>query len=220
MRQWNSRRPVDGLKRAMVSLFLLGPVPSAVVHAGDDPPAATSHAARAPVRPGVRGGSQLPGLPIFDQGREVPAGENLTFMVDRSEAGRLLLVSRDQKTRGWVHEDEVVPFEQATGYFGQVVLNDVRDADSFWVLGRLWFYLNDLDRARESESRDPAPEQPASLLSEPQPRSHAEVRRSASLARLRNGASPRARSAQGNPVAERLSSRGRLIHTRRLLWVM
>jgi tetratricopeptide (TPR) repeat protein len=147
MRQWNSRRPLDGLKRAMVSLFLLGPVPSAVVHAGDDPPAATPDAARPRFTLGSEVVLKLPGLPIFDQGREVPSGENLTFMVERSEAGRLLLVSRDQKTRGWAYEDEVVPFEHAADYVGRAVLNDVRDAESFWVLGRLWFYLNDVDRA-------------------------------------------------------------------------
>ena len=59
---------------------------------------------------------KLPGLPIFDQGRPISAGDNLTFMVERCEAGRVLLVSRDQKTRGWAFEEEVVPFEQAPGF--------------------------------------------------------------------------------------------------------
>jgi tetratricopeptide (TPR) repeat protein len=118
-----------------------------VVHARDDPPAATSDAARPRFALGSEVVLKLPGLPIFDQGREVPSGENLTFIVERSEAERLLLVSRDRKTRGWAYEDEVVPFEHATDYVGRAVLNDIRDAESFWVLGRLWFYLNDVDRA-------------------------------------------------------------------------
>jgi tetratricopeptide (TPR) repeat protein len=72
---------------------------------------------------------------------------NLTFTVERSERGRLLLVSRDGKTRGWAHQEEVVSLEQAIDHFGRVLVNDLKDADSYWVLGRLWFYLNDVKRA-------------------------------------------------------------------------
>jgi tetratricopeptide (TPR) repeat protein len=145
MRQSNSHRPVNGLKLALQTLVLIGLVASAAAQAGDDP------AVAAATRPRFALGSEvilkLPGLPIFDQDRAISAGDNLTFMVERSEAGRLLLVSRDQKTRGWAYEDEVVSFEQAADYVGQVVVNDVKDAASFWVLGRLWFYLNDDQRA-------------------------------------------------------------------------
>ena len=107
---------------------------------------------------------KLPGLPIFDAGRVVAGRRQPDIHGRASEAGRVLLVSRDQKTRGWVYEEEVVRFEQAVDYFGRVVLNDVRDADSFWVLGRLWFYLNDLNGHRESELRDPAARTAAGLL--------------------------------------------------------
>ena len=147
MRQANSHRPVNGLKRALQSLFLIGLVSPIAVRAGDDPAAGTAVAARSRFALGSEVLLKLPGLPIFDQGRPISAGDNLTFMVERCEAGRVLLVSRDQKTRGWAFEEEVVSFEQAPEYVGQVVVNDVRDAESFWVLGRLWFYLNDDKRA-------------------------------------------------------------------------
>ena len=121
MRQSNSHRPVDGLKRAMVVTL---PDRADSVSRGACRGRAGGrdfHAARPRFALGSEVVLKLPGLPIFDQGRPISAGDNLTFMVDRSEAGRLLLVSRDQKIRGWAYEDEVVPFEQATGYFGQVV---------------------------------------------------------------------------------------------------
>ena len=115
------------------------------MQAGDDPGARGNR--RLPPVPRFAVGSEvilkLPGLPIFDEGRVIAAEDNLTFMVEHAETGRVALVSRDQKTRGWVYEEELVPLEQAADFVGRGVSNDVRNGDSFWVLGRLWFYLND-----------------------------------------------------------------------------
>ncbi len=147
MRKWILDRPADGRIRALAIVILFGLAPSAVLHAGDDPPVSASGASRPRFATGSEVVLKLPGLPIFDAGRVVDDGDKLTFTVERSEGGRVLLVSRDGKTRGWAHEDEVVSLEQAIEHFGRVLVNDLRDADSFWMLGRLWFYLNDAKSA-------------------------------------------------------------------------
>ena len=147
MRQSNSHRGVRGLIRGFWSLCLIGLIPSAVVWADDKPAAAVAVAARPGFAPGSEVMLKLPGLPIFNEGRVVAPEDNLTFVVDRAEGGRVLLVSRDEKTRGWVYDDELVSLEQAAEYFRQVVQNDTTDGDLSWVLGRLWFYLNDDVRA-------------------------------------------------------------------------
>jgi tetratricopeptide (TPR) repeat protein len=89
----------------------------------------------------------VPELPLFDEGNFISAEDHLTFTVERSEAGRLLLVSRDNRMRGWVYPEEVVSLDQATAYFDQVVLADKQSLDAYWVLGRLWLYQGDNDRA-------------------------------------------------------------------------
>ena len=143
MRKWSLDRPGDGRIRFLEIVILFGLAPSAALHAGDDPPVSASSASRPRFATGSEVVLKLPGLPIFDSGRMVDDGDTLTFMVERSEGGRVLLVSRDGKTRGWAYEDEIVSLEQAIEHFGRVLVNDLRDADSFWMLGRLWFYLND-----------------------------------------------------------------------------
>ncbi len=143
MRKWSLDRPGDGRIRALAIVILFGLAPSAALHAGDDPPVSAPSASRPRFATGSEVVLKLPGLPIFDSGRLVDDGDTLTFMVERSEGSRVLLVSRDGKTRGWAYEDEVVSLDQAIEHFGRVLVNDLRDADSFWMLGRLWFYLND-----------------------------------------------------------------------------
>ena len=147
MRKWSLDRPVDGRIRALAIVILFGLAPSAAVHAGNDPPVSASGASRPRFATGSEVVLKLPGLPIFDSGRMVDDGDTLTFMVERSEGSRVLLVSRDGKTRGWAYEDEVVSLEKAIEHFGRVLVNDLRDSDSFWMLGRLWFYLNDAKSA-------------------------------------------------------------------------
>lgn len=145
MRQWNSHRPAIGPQRALA--FVIGVLTTAAVHADDEPAAANAKAGPRPIAVGSEVILKLPGLPIFDQDRAISVEDYLTLMVERTEAGRLLVVSRDEKIRGWAYEDETVPLEKATDYVTQVVVNDIRDADSFWVLGRLWFYQNDARKA-------------------------------------------------------------------------
>ncbi len=146
MRQSDSHRIVDALILALWSLCLMGPILSAAVRA-EDKPATAAAAARPRFTPGTEVMLKLPGLPIFDEGRVIAAEDTLTYMVERCEAGRVLLVSRDNKTRGWAYDDELVSLQQAVESFRQVVRNDTRDSDSSWALGRLWFYLNDDGRA-------------------------------------------------------------------------
>ena len=147
MRPWNSQQPADGLNRAVVSLFVIGLISSAAANAGDGPTPATGDRARARFAPGSEVVLKVPELPIFDQGRVISGEDHLTFTVEQSESGRLLLVSRDKAVRGWAYDDEVVSLEQANDYFDQVVLHDKFNLDAYWVLGRLWFYKNDDDRA-------------------------------------------------------------------------
>src|SRR5262249_13778763 len=73
---------------------------------------------------------------------------DLTFTVERSESGRLLLVSRDDQMHCSVFSDEVVPLSEAKDYFDQVVLNDLRNPEALWVLGRLCAYQHNDDRAK------------------------------------------------------------------------
>jgi tetratricopeptide (TPR) repeat protein len=147
MKNWISRRPVDGLKIVWAALLLTRVFSSAVASAGDTPAAAKGRSALARFAPGSLVVLKVPELPLFDEGNVISGEEHLTFTVERSETGRLLLVSRDNRTRGWVYTEEVVPFEQATDYFSQVLLNDRQNLDVYWVLGRLWLYQNENDRA-------------------------------------------------------------------------
>jgi tetratricopeptide (TPR) repeat protein len=47
-----------------------------------------------------------------------------------------------------VFSDEVVPLSVAKNYYDQVVLNDLRNPEALWVLGRLCAYQNNDDRAK------------------------------------------------------------------------
>jgi tetratricopeptide (TPR) repeat protein len=147
MRYWISRRPADWLKIVSALLILGGIVTSAVAKMGDTPAGAKGKPALARLAPGSEVVLKAPELPLFDEGNAISAEDHLTFTVERSESGRLLLVTRDNGIRGWVYPEEVVPLEQATSYFDQVVLADKQCLDAYWVLGRLWLYQNDNDRA-------------------------------------------------------------------------
>ena len=145
MRKWNSHRPAAGRNMRWRWRFAIWLIRGEPWRTPEDEPAAAkaTPAAEPDSRWARRLFSSCRACRSSIKARAISAADHLTFMVERSEAGRLLLVSRDQKSRGWVYEDEVVPLEQATDYLSQVVVNDIRDAESFWVLGRLWFYLND-----------------------------------------------------------------------------
>jgi tetratricopeptide (TPR) repeat protein len=120
---------------------------SAVASAADEPAAAKGKSELARFAPGSEVVLKVPELPLFDDVRVISGEEHLTFTVERAESGRLLLVSRDNTVRGWVFTEQIVPFEQATDYFDHVLLNDKQNLDAYWVLGRLWLYQNDNDRA-------------------------------------------------------------------------
>ncbi len=147
MKPWNSHQPVDGRIRALASLFVIWLTYSAVAVADDGPARAKGDPASARFAPGSEVVLKVPDLPVFDQGRPISGEDHLTFTVEQSESGRLLLVSRDKAIRGWVYDDEVVSLEQANDYFDQVVVFDKFNLDAYWVLGRLWFYKNDDTRA-------------------------------------------------------------------------
>ena len=147
MRNRISRWPTNGLKIVSAALLLSAALGSAFAKIGDTPAGAKSTSPLARFAPGSEVVLKVPELPLFDQGNAISGKDHLTFTVERSEAGRLLLVARDNSIRGWAYPDEVVPFEQATSYFDQVVLADKFNPDAYWVLGRLWLYQNDNDRA-------------------------------------------------------------------------
>ena len=169
MTQRTRNRGVVALESALACLLLFGLLPSAVNVAGDEPAKAKPEPAGAGFVPGSEVVLRVPELPLFDQGRVISGENNLIFTVERSDSGMLLLVTRDKQTRGWAYADEVVPVEHAIEYFARVVLNDARNADAYWVLGRLWFYQNDVHRARESESGNPATDEPPGFLPDSKP---------------------------------------------------
>jgi tetratricopeptide (TPR) repeat protein len=147
MRRWNSLPPTDRATAPVLFLIFTGVFASASVTAGDAPAPAKGEPAAAAFAVGSEVVLKLPELPIFDEGRMLSAEDHLTLTVEKSEGGRLVVVSRDKQTRGWVYQDEVVPLEKAKDYFDHAVLNDFRNPDVSWVLGRLYLYQNDDDRA-------------------------------------------------------------------------
>jgi tetratricopeptide (TPR) repeat protein len=147
MRNWNSRRPAYSLRIESASLFTIVALFPAAVIAQDGRAGAKTDPAPNRFAPGSEVVLKLPELPIFDEGRVLSVDDHLTFTVDRSESRRLLLVSRDKRTTGWAYEDQVVPLSEAKEYFDQIFLNDIRNKETLWVLGRLCAYQNDDDRA-------------------------------------------------------------------------
>lgn len=85
--------------------------------------------------------------PLFDQGRLIPSQDNLAFLIEQVEEGRVLVVSRDKSVRGWVIHEHVVPLDQAIDYFTRALDNDPRNSDHLWQRGRICFYVNDDERA-------------------------------------------------------------------------
>jgi tetratricopeptide (TPR) repeat protein len=110
-----------------------------------------SRAAAGELPPGVAVGSEVvlktPGTPLYDVGHWVPSQDHLTFVVERAQGDRLLVVSRDKTVRGWLPEEQVVPLDDADDYFTQVLERDRRNIDAYWMRARLRLYRNDPDRA-------------------------------------------------------------------------
>ena len=93
------------------------------------------------------------GTPLFDQGRQISSMDHLTFLVERLEQDRILVVSRDKSVRGWVFRDQIIPLERAEEHFSRVVANDPRDAEAFWIHARILYYRNDVERALANVNR-------------------------------------------------------------------
>jgi tetratricopeptide (TPR) repeat protein len=148
MTNWNSRRPVDGLEIASAFLFITVSAYCSTSVARDQPAPANARPASERFAAGSEVLLKLPGLPVFDDGRVIADEDDLTFFVERSESGRLMLVSRDEKVHCTVFSDEVVPLSEAKSYFDRVALNDLRNPEALWVLGRLCAYQNNDDRAK------------------------------------------------------------------------
>src|SRR5262249_45775178 len=132
MRNRSSRRPVNGLEIVpAVLLIIISPCTSTSM-ARDQPATASARPDSERFAAGSEVLLKLPGLPVFDQGRVIADEDDLTFTVERSESGRLLLVSRDDQMHCSVFSDEVVPLSEAKDYFDQVVLNDLRNPEALW----------------------------------------------------------------------------------------
>ena len=196
MKSWNSHHPLDGRIRTWASLFVVAIVSSGIASAEERPAPATGDPPRSRFAPGSEVVLKVPELPIFDQqGQALSCEDHLTFTVEQSESGRLLLGSRDKSIRGWAYDDEVVALEQATDYFDQVVVFDKFNLDAYWVLGRLWFYKNDDTRALVELNRaiGGIRSDRAGLLSEPYPGSAEDEAGQAGPGRLREVDPPRTR---------------------------
>jgi tetratricopeptide (TPR) repeat protein len=85
--------------------------------------------------------------PLFDQGRMIPSQDNLTFLIERIEEDRILVVSRDKSIRGWLIREQIVPLGQAIASLTEALVNDPRNTDLLWQRGRTYFYVGEDDRA-------------------------------------------------------------------------
>ena len=103
MRNRISRWPAHGLTIVSALLILSAALGSALAGPGDTPAGAKGNAALARFAPGSEVVLKVPELPLFDQGNAISGKDHLTFTVERAEAGRLLLVSRDNSIRGWAY---------------------------------------------------------------------------------------------------------------------
>jgi len=132
----------ESLRSGLTWLLLLGIASPLAAGAGEDPkPAAGSLA------PGAEVVLKSADYALNDQGRAISGQDHLTFVIERNEEGRILVVSRDKIIRGWLHADQVVPLNQANDFFSLVVKSDSGNADAYWMRGRLWFYQHDDERA-------------------------------------------------------------------------
>jgi tetratricopeptide (TPR) repeat protein len=89
-------------------------------------------------------------VPLADAGRLVSSQDRLTFLIERIERDRVLVVSTDKVVRGWIHPDHVVPLENAVRFLSTVIASDRRNAEPHWMRGRLLYYLNEDMRALRS----------------------------------------------------------------------
>jgi tetratricopeptide (TPR) repeat protein len=85
--------------------------------------------------------------PLQDQDWLSPRRDQLVFVIESVSGDRLLVVSHDKSCRGWLRRDQVVPLDQAIGYFSQEIGRSPHNGDAYWMRGRLWAYRGDDDRA-------------------------------------------------------------------------
>jgi tetratricopeptide (TPR) repeat protein len=86
-------------------------------------------------------------IPLRDDERLVRIDDCLSVKVERIDGDRMLVSTPDGKRRGSLGVDQVVPFDQAIGYFDQAIAKNPRSADAHWRRGRLWAQRSDNDRA-------------------------------------------------------------------------
>jgi len=137
----------EGLRSGLTWLLLLGIASPLAAGASDGPKPAAGTPDGGLLAPGAEVVLKSADYPLYDQGRAISGQDHLTFVVERTEEGRILLVSRDKIIRGWLHADQVVPLDQANDFFSLVVQNDSGNSDAYWMRGRLWFYQHDDERA-------------------------------------------------------------------------
>jgi len=137
----------EGLRSGLTWLILVGIASPLATGAGEDPKPAAGTPAGGSLVPGAEVVLKSADYPLYDQGRAISGQDHLTFVVERNEQGRILVVSRDKIIRGWLHADQVVPLDQANDFFSMVANNDSGNADVYWMRGRLWFYQHDDERA-------------------------------------------------------------------------
>ena len=157
MRQFTRGSCDSRIRTGSIALFLLwnGVLAVPAQEAGSKP----SNQPQA--GPGIAVGSfvvlKVWDTPLDDDGRLVPSGYHVRFVVERVEGSRVLVASHIVGRRGWVHVDQVVPQDQAIAYFDGEIARDPRNANAYGLRGRLRLFSDrgraraDLDRAIQLE---------------------------------------------------------------------
>jgi tetratricopeptide (TPR) repeat protein len=150
MRSWILFSTPSRLASGLAPFILLSMVVPDTSQANDNATHEPGAQAGASLAPGVEVILKSSEVPLSDAGRLISSQGHLTFVIERNEPDRLLIVSSDKTVRGWLHPDHVVPLDLAVRYLGDVIANDRRNADAYWTRGRLLYYLNQDRRALNS----------------------------------------------------------------------
>lgn len=74
-----------------------------------------------------------------------PSVRDHRFRVDKVQGAWLWVTSHE--TRGWIHENEAVPFSTAIDYFTAVIHSHPYSAHAYYIRGLVWMDLNEPDIA-------------------------------------------------------------------------
>jgi tetratricopeptide (TPR) repeat protein len=136
-----------GLNLLLTAIVILRCLAATPLAAGEEPKKADGRGAVYDLAAGMEVVLKSPTLFPLDLAAGRAGGDDLVYVVERSESGRLLLASRDRQTRGWLLCERVVPFAEAAEYFAGVLRNEPRDVEAHWMRARLLACRDDLHGA-------------------------------------------------------------------------